>query len=56
MFEIKTAEPMISKTFRFPDTLIKKIERLARLNKVSANQVVIQACEYALSEMEESKK
>ena len=51
MFEIK--KPTSSnKTVRMPDTLIEKLEKLAALNDISFNQLVIQCCEYALNELE----
>ena len=55
MFEIK--KPTSSnKTVRMPDTLIEKLEKLASLNDISFNQLVIQCCEYALNELEKNEK
>ena len=53
MFEIK--KPTSSnKTVRMPDTLIEKLEKLAALNDISFNQLVIQCCEYALKDIDRS--
>ena len=53
MFEIK--KPTSSnKTVRMPDTLIEKLEKLAAMNDISFNQLVIQCCEYALNELEKN--
>ena len=41
-----------NKTIRMPDELIAKLEILASLNDVSFNQVVVQACQFALKEYE----
>lgn len=43
-----------NKTIRMPDELIEKLQVLASLNDVSFNQVVVQACQYAMDEYEES--
>lgn len=45
-------EENISKTLRFPSSIIKKIEELAHQNDLSFNQVVVQCCEYALSNLD----
>jgi predicted HicB family RNase H-like nuclease len=50
MFDI-TKRESFNKTIRMPDSLIRKIEKLALEKQVSFNQVVIQCCEYALSEL-----
>ena len=42
------------KTIRRPDELIEKLQVLASLNHVSFNGIVIQACQYAVDEYEES--
>ena len=44
----------INKTVRMPD-LIHKLEAIAEKEGVSFNKLVIQCCEYALGQMEESK-
>ncbi len=51
MFEIK--KPISSnKTIRLPDNLIDKLQKIANKNDISFNQLVVQCCEYALSNME----
>lgn len=53
MFRIQ--KPTASnKTIRMPDTLIETLERLAAAHDISFNQLVIQCCEYALHDMEQS--
>ena len=39
-----------------PDELIEKLEILASLNDVSFNQVVVQACQYALDELDKPEE
>ncbi len=45
----------INKTVRMPEDLIDKLEAIAEKEGVSFNKLVIQCCEYALGQMEESK-
>lgn len=45
-----------NKTIRFPLPLIEKIEKSIRNNNVTFSSFVIQACEYALENMENEKK
>ena len=45
----------INKTVRMPEDLIHKLEAIADKEGVSFNKLVIQCCEYALGQMEESK-
>lgn len=45
-----------NKTIRFPLPLIEKIEKAIRNNNVTFSSFVIQACEYALENMENKKK
>ena len=42
-----------NKTIRFPISLIEKIEDVSARNDVSFSSFVIQACEYALDNLEE---
>ena len=53
MFKIKKVEH-INKTFRLPVELVKKMESLAQNRGVSLNNLVIQCCEYALENIENS--
>lgn len=55
LFEIK--KPSASnKTIRMPDSLIEKLENLAAKNDILFNQVVIQCCEYAIENINQSNK
>ena len=53
MFEVKKTEH-INKTFRMPTDLVQKLEVLAQNKNVSLNNLVIQCCEYALNNIEQS--
>lgn len=46
----------INKCVRFPVDVIKRIEKITNKNNVSFSKFVIQACEYALEDMESQKK
>ncbi len=46
----------INKCIRFPAEMIAKIEKITSENNVSFSRFVIQACEYALKDIEEQKK
>ena len=46
----------INKCVRFPVSVINNIEKVAEENNVSFSKFVIQACEYALKDMEAQKK
>ncbi|MDE7424114.1 MAG: hypothetical protein K2N51_10510 [Lachnospiraceae bacterium] len=52
MFKVTKTEH-VNKTFRLPVTLVQQLEQLAQNKDVSLNQLVIQCCEYALSNLEE---
>lgn len=45
-----------NKTIRFPINLIEKIEEEIKGEDVSFSKFVIQACEYALTNMKKDKK
>lgn len=45
-----------NKTIRFPIPLINKIENAIRGKDITFSRFVIQACEYALNNMEDIKK
>lgn len=45
-----------NKTIRFPIQLIDRIEKAITSKNVTFSRFVIQACEYALNNMEEIKK
>ena len=53
MFQIKPDKKETeNKTIRFPVALIERIDQVIRENNVSFSGFVIQACEYALKNME----
>lgn len=54
MFEIEKNET-INKTFRLPIELSKKLQVIAKEQGISMNNLVIQCCEYALSNMKQKK-
>lgn len=45
-----------NKTIRFPIPLIQRIEKVLQNSNTTFSGFVIQACEYALDNMEEDKK
>lgn len=45
-----------NKTIRFPISLIESIEKAIQGKNVTFSRFVIQACEYALNNLEDSKK
>ena len=54
MFKVKKTEH-INKTFRLPLDLVKRMEELAQSRGVSLNNLIIQCCEYALDNIEDSE-
>ena len=55
MFEVKKPQSS-NKTIRIPDQLINQLQAIADKNDISFNQLVVQCCEYALSNMLNSEK
>ena len=55
MFKVKKTEH-INKTFRLPVCLVEKMESLAQNKGVSLNNLVIQCCEYALENIEQTEE
>ena len=53
MIKIKKTEH-INKTFRLPVDLVQKMESLAQSRGVSLNNLIVQCCEYALDNIENS--
>lgn len=45
-----------NKTIRFPIPLIDKIEKVIQGQNVTFSRFVIQACEYALNNLDDTKK
>lgn len=54
-FEVKREE-YVNKTFRFPKSLAEKLAIAASENNVSANELAIQAIEFALKHMNTEEK
>lgn len=52
MFKIEKEEKIL-KNIRFPNSLIKRIEKEARKNNISFTKFVIEACLYALNNIDE---
>jgi predicted HicB family RNase H-like nuclease len=56
MFIVKNdATEHVSKTIHIPSDILKQMESVAQKNKISVNNLIIQACRYAMSEYEEKK-
>jgi len=56
-FQLKSDKPETeNKTIRFPLPLIDKIELAIRGKETNFSRFVIQACEYALANMDVTKK
>ncbi len=53
MFTINKEDKKIVKTIRFPNSLIIKIEKQVKKNKISFTKFVIEACIYALENMDD---
>ena len=47
MFSVKKTE-FVNKTFRMPQDLVARLEKLAQEKGVSLNNLIVQCCEYAL--------
>ncbi len=55
-FQIKSVKKETeNKTIRFPLPLVQDIESIISKHNISFSGFVIQACEYALAQMEESE-
>lgn len=51
MFRVEKTE-YVNKTFRLPQDLVGRLERLAQSEGVSLNQLVFQCCNYALEHLD----
>lgn len=56
MFVIRNGGEMVNKTFRLPRDLAERLHQLAKGQNISMNNLVVQCCEYALSEMQPPEK
>ena len=52
MLKIQEEQNCINKTFKLPNELTKKLERVACKNNLSQNQLAIQCLNYALHEID----
>ncbi len=48
MLKIQGKPEFVSKTFRLPIDMIRKLDKIAYINNLSLNQLVIQCLDYAL--------
>lgn len=55
MFKIQKAE-YVNKTFRIPKDLSERLSSTAQSEDISVNELVVQCCEYALSDLMPSDK
>lgn len=55
MFKVRHTEETTNRTFRFPKSLLEKMSVLAQQEKVSLNNLVVQCCEYAIKNFQQSK-
>ena len=54
MFKVKKTE-YVNKAFRLPTDLVKRLEVVAQNKNVSLNNLVVQCCEYALENIDNSE-
>lgn len=52
MWKIKKGYDSVSKTFRLPEEMVNKLDKLAYENNLSLNQLVIQCLDYSLENLE----
>ena len=51
MLKIQKRPETVSKTFRLPINVVRKLDRIAYINNLSLNQIAIQCLNYALHEI-----
>lgn len=56
MFKVRHTEETTNRTFRFPKSLLDKMSTIAQKENVSLNSFVVQCCEYAIDNLQESEK
>ncbi|MEG1271531.1 MAG: toxin-antitoxin system HicB family antitoxin [Ruthenibacterium sp.] len=55
MFHVKTDQPEYeNKTFRLPVDLVERLSILAQRKNISLNKLVVQCCNYALDNLDET--
>lgn len=55
MWTIKKGYDSVSKSFRLPEDIVKKIDYLAYKNNISSNQIVIQCLNYAINNLDDTE-
>lgn len=55
LFKVRHTEETANRTFRFPKSLLDKMSVIAQQENVSLNSFVVQCCEYAIDNFQESK-
>jgi predicted transcriptional regulator len=54
MFVVKSEHnESISKTIRLPKDIYERLDSIAKKNKITLNNIIIQACRYAVNEYKE---
>lgn len=53
MFKVEKPE-FVNKTFRLEKKLVERLEQIAQQEDISVNALVVQCCNYALDNMENS--
>ncbi len=54
MLKIQGKPETVSKTFRLPVNVVRKLDRIAYINNLSLNQIVIQCLNFSLNEIDSS--
>ena len=54
MFKVRHTEETSNRTFRFPKSLLDRMSEVAQQENVSLNSFVVQCCEYAMENIQES--
>lgn len=54
MFKVRHTEETTNRTFRFPKSLLDKMSVVAQQENVSLNSFVVQCCEYAMKNFQQS--
>ncbi len=52
MLRIQKRPEFVTKTFRLPKELMEKLDRIACINDISLNQIVIQCLTYAFNDID----
>ena len=56
MFVVKSEQnESITKTIRLPKDIYERLNSIAKKNKITLNNIIIQACRYAVNEYKEGE-